>query len=259
MPVPAVPKSSLVLWWRWGQSGHPQGFPKHPGHVATSSSLRQPLPGTLPELCVTHPLLLPEQLKPLKTYVDPHTYEDPNQAVLKFTTEIHPSCVTRQKVIGAGEVGAPAEKPGVGWERLAPGLTGVFLPPCLPAGEFGEVYKGTLKASGKKEVPVAIKTLKAGYTEKQRVDFLSEASIMGQFSHHNIIRLEGVVSKCEACHQRWGWGALRGLTPQVERGRPLGPPNGGLYPQLCPRPFPCHFLLLRLPLTPVPAPPQTNP
>ncbi|KAB0402233.1 hypothetical protein E2I00_013698 [Balaenoptera physalus] len=42
-----------------------------------------------------------EQLKPLKTYVDPHTYEDPNQAVLKFTTEIHPSCVTRQKVIGA--------------------------------------------------------------------------------------------------------------------------------------------------------------
>ncbi|XP_056651697.1 ephrin type-A receptor 2 isoform X1 [Monodelphis domestica] len=104
-----------------------------------------------------------EQLKPLKTYVDPHTYEDPNQAVLKFTTEIHPSCVTRQKVIGAGE--------------------------------FGEVFKGSLKASGKKEVPVAIKTLKAGYTEKQRVDFLSEASIMGQFSHHNIIHLEGVVSK----------------------------------------------------------------
>ncbi|XP_074074445.1 ephrin type-A receptor 2 [Macrotis lagotis] len=104
-----------------------------------------------------------EQLKPLKTYVDPHTYEDPNQAVLKFTTEIHPSCVTRQKVIGAGE--------------------------------FGEVFKGSLKASGKKEVPVAIKTLKAGYTEKQRVDFLSEASIMGQFNHHNIIHLEGVVSK----------------------------------------------------------------
>lgn len=86
-------------------------------------------------------------------------------------------------------------------------LTGALCPPCRPAGEFGEVYKGTLKASGKKEVPVAIKTLKAGYTEKQRVDFLSEASIMGQFSHHNIIRLEGVISKCEACHQECGWGA----------------------------------------------------
>lgn len=68
------------------------------------------------------------------------------------------------------------------------------------------MYKGTLKtSSGKKEIPVAIKTLKAGYTEKQRVDFLSEASIMGQFSHHNIIRLEGVVSKCEAWGGAQGW------------------------------------------------------
>ncbi|KAM9752541.1 ephrin type-A receptor 2 isoform 2-T2 [Menidia menidia] len=105
----------------------------------------------------------PEQLKPLKTYVDPHTYEDPNVAVLKFATEIHPSHITKQKVIGAGE--------------------------------FGEVYRGSLKVQGRKEVAVAIKTLKPGYTEKQRQDFLSEASIMGQFAHQNIIRLEGVVTK----------------------------------------------------------------
>ncbi|XP_069774977.1 ephrin type-A receptor 2 isoform X2 [Narcine bancroftii] len=103
-----------------------------------------------------------DQLKPLKTYVDPHTYEDPNQAVLKFADEIHPSAITKQKVIGAGE--------------------------------FGEVYKGILK-KGRKEISVAIKTLKAGYTESQRIDFLSEASIMGQFSHHNVIHLEGVVTK----------------------------------------------------------------
>ncbi|XP_051280918.1 ephrin type-A receptor 2 isoform X1 [Dicentrarchus labrax] len=106
-----------------------------------------------------------EQLKPLKTYVDPHTYEDPNTAVLKFATEIHPSHITKQKVIGAGE--------------------------------FGEVYRGILKVPGRKEVAVAIKTLKPGYSEKQRQDFLSEASIMGQFSHQNIIRLEGVVTKCK--------------------------------------------------------------
>lgn len=42
---------------------------------------------------------------------------------------------------------------------------------------------------------MAIKTLKVGYTERQRRDFLSEASIMGQFDHPNIIRLEGVVTK----------------------------------------------------------------
>lgn len=44
---------------------------------------------------------------------------------------------------------------------------------------------------------MAIKTLKPGYSEKQRQDFLGEASIMGQFSHQNIIRLEGVVTKCK--------------------------------------------------------------
>lgn len=64
-----------------------------------------------------------------------------------------------------------------------------------PLGEFGEVYKGRLKLPGKREIYVAIKTLKAGYVEKQRRDFLSEASIMGQFDHPNIIRLEGVVTK----------------------------------------------------------------
>uniref|UniRef100_A0A4W5M640 receptor protein-tyrosine kinase n=1 Tax=Hucho hucho TaxID=62062 RepID=A0A4W5M640_9TELE len=104
-----------------------------------------------------------KQLKPLKTYVDPHTYEDPNTAILKFASEIHPSQVTKQKVIGAGE--------------------------------FGEVFRGILKVPGRKEGVVAIKTLKPGYSEKQRQDFLSEASIMGQFSHQNIIRLEGVVIK----------------------------------------------------------------
>lgn len=55
-----------------------------------------------------------------------------------------------------------------------------------------------MKTRGEGEVKVAIKTLKPGYSEKQRLDFLSEASIMGQFSHPNIIRLEGVVTKCES-------------------------------------------------------------
>lgn len=71
------------------------------------------------------------------------------------------------------------------------------LPTCAfcPAGEFGEVCRGRLKQPGRREVFVAIKTLKVGYTERQRRDFLSEASIMGQFDHPNIIRLEGVVTK----------------------------------------------------------------
>lgn len=55
--------------------------------------------------------------------------------------------------------------------------------------------RGRLKLPGRREIFVAIKTLKVGYTERQRRDFLSEASIMGQFDHPNIIHLEGVVTK----------------------------------------------------------------
>ncbi|PIO38949.1 hypothetical protein AB205_0212070, partial [Aquarana catesbeiana] len=101
----------------------------------------------------------------VKTYVDPFTYEDPNQAVREFAKEIDASCIKIEKVIGVGE--------------------------------FGEVCSGRLKVPGKREIYVAIKTLKAGYTDKQRRDFLSEASIMGQFDHPNIIHLEGVVTKCK--------------------------------------------------------------
>ncbi len=61
-------------------------------------------------------------------------------------------------------------------------------------GEFGEVCRGRLRIPGRKENYVAIKTLKGGYTDKQRRDFLSEASIMGQFQHPNIIHLEGVIT-----------------------------------------------------------------
>jgi serine/threonine protein kinase len=63
-------------------------------------------------------------------------------------------------------------------------------------GEFGDVCRGKLrKPNIQKEITVAIKTLKQGATEKTRLDFLSEASIMGQFNNENIIYLEGVVTK----------------------------------------------------------------
>lgn len=62
------------------------------------------------------------------------------------------------------------------------------------SGEFGEVCYGRMRLPGKRDIPVALKTLKVGYTEKQKRDFLAEASIMAQFDHPNVIRLEGVVT-----------------------------------------------------------------
>ncbi|TWW67933.1 Ephrin type-A receptor 6 [Takifugu flavidus] len=99
----------------------------------------------------------------IKTYVDPDTYEDPTQAVEEFAKEIDSSCIGIDRVIGAGE--------------------------------FGEVCRGRLHTPGRMDITVAIKTLRAGQGEQQRREFLREASILGQFSSSNIIRLEGVVTK----------------------------------------------------------------
>lgn len=64
-------------------------------------------------------------------------------------------------------------------------------------GEFGDVCRGKLKLppDGRTEIDVAIKTLKPGSADKARNDFLTEASIMGQFEHPNVIFLQGVVTK----------------------------------------------------------------
>uniref|UniRef100_H2ZQT6 receptor protein-tyrosine kinase n=1 Tax=Ciona savignyi TaxID=51511 RepID=H2ZQT6_CIOSA len=97
------------------------------------------------------------------TYIDPTTYEDPQRAVSEFTKEIDASFIKIEQVIGAGE--------------------------------FGEVCRGRLQMTNKNETDVAIKTLKSGYSTQQKLDFLGEASIMGQFDHPNVIRLEGVVTK----------------------------------------------------------------
>ena len=52
---------------------------------------------------VTVPLFQPTGS--VKSYVDPHTYEDPNQAVREFTREIDASHVTIESVIGGGKSG----------------------------------------------------------------------------------------------------------------------------------------------------------
>lgn len=65
----------------------------------------------------------------------------------------------------------------------------------VSSGEFGEVCSGRLRIPGRMDIAVAIKTLKGGYMDQQRREFLREASIMGQFNNPNIIRLDGVVTK----------------------------------------------------------------
>ena len=68
----------------------------------------------------------------------------------------------------------------------------------LGSGQFGTVCKGVLaNGEGGGEVEVAVKTLKEGSGEEDRVKFLQEAAIMGQFKHHNVVTMYGVVTDGE--------------------------------------------------------------
>ncbi|XP_078373938.1 ephrin type-B receptor 1-B-like isoform X1 [Oculina patagonica] len=95
-------------------------------------------------------------------YIDPGNYLDLMELLSTFTSELERSKIKLDRLVGQGE--------------------------------FADVYKGTLKTRTGKDV-VAVKVLRPGSSEKNQKDFLSEASIVCQFSHPNVIRLKGVVTQ----------------------------------------------------------------
>uniref|UniRef100_A0A3B5MNE8 receptor protein-tyrosine kinase n=1 Tax=Xiphophorus couchianus TaxID=32473 RepID=A0A3B5MNE8_9TELE len=99
----------------------------------------------------------------VKYYVDPSTYEDPSEAVKEFAREIEPSHIKIEEVIGAAQ--------------------------------FGEVSRGRYRPVGRREVLVAVKTLRWGASDREKGMFLSEAGVLGQFDHPNVLKLEGVVTR----------------------------------------------------------------
>ncbi|XP_065899211.1 uncharacterized protein [Dysidea avara] len=64
----------------------------------------------------------------------------------------------------------------------------------IGTGEFGIVGRAIWKPSSHKKVEVAVKTLNANVSTKDRVRFLQEAAIMCQFDHENVVKLHGVVT-----------------------------------------------------------------
>ncbi|KAM6967699.1 ephrin type-B receptor 5 [Aplochiton taeniatus] len=98
----------------------------------------------------------------VKYYVDPSTYEDPSEAVKEFAREIDPTHLKIEEVIGAAQ--------------------------------FGEVSRGRYRPLGRREVLVAVKTLRWGVTDREKAVFLTEAGVLGQFDHPNVLKLEGVVT-----------------------------------------------------------------
>ena len=68
----------------------------------------------------------------------------------------------------------------------------------LGSGQFGTVYKGEWVApEGGEKIEVAVKQLQPGASEEDKVKFLQEAAINGQFRHPNVVKLMGVVTEGE--------------------------------------------------------------
>ncbi|XP_054613636.1 tyrosine-protein kinase Fer isoform X1 [Dunckerocampus dactyliophorus] len=68
----------------------------------------------------------------------------------------------------------------------------VMLGELLGKGNFGEVFKGTLLRD---KTPVAVKTCKEDLPPELKIRFLSEARILKQYDHSNIVKLIGVCTQ----------------------------------------------------------------
>ena len=94
------------------------------------------------------------------------------------------------------------------WHKTAPGIYNSTcqvsnlscynrIQEYLGSGQFGTVNRGVWSlspSSSSSGVEVAVKSLEGESTEEERVKFLQEAAIMGQFKHPNIIRIAGAIT-----------------------------------------------------------------
>ncbi|XP_058788861.1 insulin-like receptor [Phymastichus coffea] len=67
----------------------------------------------------------------------------------------------------------------------------------LGNGSFGMVYEGTIRdlIEDERGIRCAVKTVTENATDRQRVEFLNEASVMKAFNTHHVVKLLGVVSQ----------------------------------------------------------------
>ena len=88
------------------------------------------------------------------------------------------------------------------WLCTATNITTLRLKEQLGSGQFGTVYRGLWRkeSEGGGEVDgdesvmeVAVKSLGKDMSDQERVMFLKEAAIMGQFNHPYIVKILGII------------------------------------------------------------------
>ena len=70
----------------------------------------------------------------------------------------------------------------------------VTLSNQLGEGHFGEVYQAEWEIPHHGPIEVAVKLVKNGAPQEERVKLLQEAAILGQFKHRHVVSLLGVVT-----------------------------------------------------------------
>ena len=68
----------------------------------------------------------------------------------------------------------------------------------MGSGRFGVVYRGLLTVTEVRSEAavkeVAVKTMESGVSEEQRIKFMQEAAIMGQFNNPYVVKIYGVLT-----------------------------------------------------------------
>lgn len=129
----------------------------------------------------------------VKYYVDPSTYEDPSEAVKEFAREIDPTHLKIEEVIGAGRPDSLFYFKILLYHNCLHNV--IYYTSISTPAQFGEVSRGRYRPLGRREVLVAVKTLRWGASDREKGMFLSEAGVLGQFDHPNVLKLEGVITR----------------------------------------------------------------
>uniref|UniRef100_A0A336M6T9 Tyrosine-protein kinase receptor n=1 Tax=Culicoides sonorensis TaxID=179676 RepID=A0A336M6T9_CULSO len=104
----------------------------------------------------------------------------PQMANMKLIASVNPEYISMQYTPDEWEV--PREK--------------IIQLQELGQGSFGMVYEGIIKDLNKpgEELKCAIKTVNENATDRERINFLKEASVMKGFDTHHVVKLLGVCS-----------------------------------------------------------------